>query len=177
MNRAVRSTLVEAVGVVLWCFGGQFLNRPWLVQVVDNCDFRQAPAVASELLAGAGTDELSKQDTDEQSTITEPAGGTCGLCVPSPHAIARTSVTYTLVYDIGRHITSNNGHGRYTRQDHIDQAGAWCVLVTWTRFCKILYHNFGALVLWWAFSEPVLVGPSGGQLPPTGARSGSSPRN
>ena len=46
--------------------------------------FRQAPTVASELLAGAGTDELSKQDTDQQSTITEPAGGTCGLCVPSP---------------------------------------------------------------------------------------------
>ena len=31
----------------------------------------------------------------------------------------------TLVYDIGRHITSNNGHGRYPRQDHIGQAGAW----------------------------------------------------
>ena len=125
MSHAGCSTLVEVVGVVpgsalvLWCFGGQFLNRPWLVQVVNNCDFRQAPAVASGLLAGAGTDELSKQDTDEQSTITEPAGGTCGLCVPSPHAIARTSVT--LVYDIGRHITSNNGHGRYPRQDHTGQ--------------------------------------------------------
>ena len=47
--------------VKLWCFGGQFLNRPWLVQVVDNCDFRQALAVASELLAGAGTNELSEQ--------------------------------------------------------------------------------------------------------------------
>ena len=103
---------------MLWCFGGQFLNRPWLVQVVDNCDFRQAPAVASELLAGAGTDELSKQDTDEQSTITGQAGGTCGLRIPSPQASS-------LPGDIGQHITSNNGHGRYPRQDHIGQAGAW----------------------------------------------------
>ena len=31
----------------------------------------------------------------------------------------------TLVYDIGRHITSNNGHGQYTKQDHTGQAGAW----------------------------------------------------
>ena len=30
-----------------------------------------------------------------------------------------------LVYGVGQHITSNNGHGRYTRQDHTGQAGAW----------------------------------------------------
>ena len=46
--------------------------------------FRPTLAVAAELQVGAGTDELSEQETDEQSTITEPAGGTCGLCVPSP---------------------------------------------------------------------------------------------
>ena len=84
--------------------------------------FQPALAVAAELQVGAGTDELSEQDTDEQSTITEPAGGTCGLCVPSPHVIARVGVIYTLVYDIGRHITSNNGHGRYPSQDHTGQA-------------------------------------------------------
>ena len=91
---AVRSDFGFVFGRLWWCFGGRFPNRPWLVQVVDNCDFRQAPAVASELLAGAGTDELSKQDTDEQSTITEPAGGTCGLCVPS-------SLTVNGGYDLG----------------------------------------------------------------------------
>ena len=32
--------------------------------------FRPTLAVAAELQVGAGTDELSEQDTDEQSTIT-----------------------------------------------------------------------------------------------------------
>ena len=38
---------------------------------------------------------------------------------------SRSTEGVTLVYDIGRHITSNNEHGRYSRQDHTGQAGAW----------------------------------------------------
>ena len=38
---------------------------------------------------------------------------------------SRSTEGVTLVYDIGQHITSNNGHGRYTKQDHTGQAGAW----------------------------------------------------
>ena len=79
--------------------------------------YRQTPAVASELLSRRRDGRAERADTDEQSTMTEPAGGTCGLCVPSSLTVNGGK--------IGRHITSNNRHGRYPRQDHIGQAGAW----------------------------------------------------
>ena len=106
---------------MLWCFGGQFLNRPWLVQVVDSC-LRPALAVAAVLQVGAGTDELSKQTQTNNPQSQNQQAGHVAYASQVPLQLTKG---VTLVYDIGRHITSNNGHGRYPRQDHIGQAGAW----------------------------------------------------
>ena len=107
-----------------WCFGGQFLNRPWLVQVVDNCDFRQAPAGAWELLAGAGTDELSEQTQTYSPQLQNQQAG---------HVVYASQVPPRLL---------EAGHWSAHHQQHTQTVHAELMLEKYFRCFGALLGNF-----------------------------------